>query len=45
MKSEDEEKADMGTLEFWMGGNNGVQEGHVDKGRGTLCTTCGHATE
>ena len=35
----------MGVLELSVGSNNSVQEGHVDKGRGTLCTTCGHATE
>jgi hypothetical protein len=45
MERENEEKADMGILELWVGSNNGVQEGHVDKGRGTLCTACGHATE
>lgn len=45
MERENEEKADMGMLELWVGSNNGVQDGHVDKGRGRLCTACGHATE
>jgi hypothetical protein len=45
MKRVDEEKADVGMLELWVGGNNGVQEGHVDKGRGTPCKACGQVTE
>ena len=35
----------MGVSGLWVGGNNGVEEGHVEKGRGTRRTACGHATE
>jgi hypothetical protein len=35
----------MGMSQLAVGGNNGVQEGHVEKGRGTGRTACGHATD
>ena len=42
---EREEKADMGMMELKVGGNNGAENGHVEKGRDTRRTACGHATE
>lgn len=45
MERVDGEKAVVGVLELWVGGINGVQEGHVGKGRGTLCKACGQVTE
>jgi hypothetical protein len=36
----------MGMLELRVGGsNNGAENGHVEKGRDTRRTTCGHAME
>jgi hypothetical protein len=32
----------MGMSQLAVGDNNGVQEGHVEKGRGTGRTACGH---
>jgi hypothetical protein len=35
----------MGMSKLSLGGNNSAQKGHVEKGRGTGRTACGHATE